>query len=46
MTLGDRVVVMQRGVIQQVGEPEELYRRPANPFVAGFIGALPMNFCT
>jgi multiple sugar transport system ATP-binding protein len=45
MTLGDRVAVMQAGVIQQVGEPEEIYRRPANAFVAGFIGALPMNFC-
>jgi multiple sugar transport system ATP-binding protein len=45
MTLGDRVAVMQAGVIQQVGEPVELYRRPANPFVAGFIGAMPMNFC-
>jgi multiple sugar transport system ATP-binding protein len=46
MTLGDRVAVMQAGVLQQVGRPEEIYRCPANPFVSAFIGALPMNFCT
>src|SRR5438552_3854373 len=39
MTLGDRVVVMKDGWIQQVGEPLELYGRPANKFVAGFIGS-------
>src|SRR2546430_1427878 len=44
MTLGDRVVVMKDGWIQQVGEPLELYGRPANKFVAGFIGSPPMNF--
>ena len=44
MTLGDRVVVMKGGVIQQVGEPQELYRRPVNLFVAGFIGSPSMNF--
>ncbi|MEE3067510.1 MAG: sn-glycerol-3-phosphate ABC transporter ATP-binding protein UgpC [Actinomycetota bacterium] len=44
MTLGDRVVVMHSGVAQQVGTPEELYERPANLFVAGFIGSPPMNF--
>jgi multiple sugar transport system ATP-binding protein len=46
MTLGDRVAVLQAGVLQQVGPPVELYRRPANPFVASFIGSLPMNFCS
>jgi multiple sugar transport system ATP-binding protein len=43
MTLGDRLVVMQHGLIQQVGTPEELYARPRNLFVAGFIGAPSMN---
>ncbi|MGK2869041.1 MAG: ABC transporter ATP-binding protein [Mycobacterium sp.] len=44
MTLGDRVVVMLAGVAQQIGTPEELYNRPANLFVAGFIGSPGMNF--
>lgn len=44
MTLGDRVVVMYGGIAQQVGTPEELYERPANLFVAGFIGSPAMNF--
>ena len=44
MTLGDRVVVMHGGVAQQIGTPEELYERPANLFVAGFIGSPAMNF--
>ncbi|HYN12528.1 MAG TPA: sn-glycerol-3-phosphate ABC transporter ATP-binding protein UgpC [Burkholderiales bacterium] len=44
MTLGDRVVVMKDGVVQQVGEPLELYGRPANRFVASFIGSPAMNF--
>jgi multiple sugar transport system ATP-binding protein len=44
MTLGDRVVVMRAGVAQQIGTPEELYERPANLFVAGFIGSPAMNF--
>src|SRR5204862_5874218 len=44
MTLGDRVVVMKDGVVQQVGEPLELYNAPANKFVAGFIGSPAMNF--
>jgi multiple sugar transport system ATP-binding protein len=44
MTLGDRVVVMHAGVAQQIGTPEELYERPANLFVAGFIGSPAMNF--
>jgi multiple sugar transport system ATP-binding protein len=46
MTLGDRVVVMKDGVVQQVGDPLELYNRPANKFVAGFIGSPAMNFAT
>ena len=44
MTLGDRVVVMRDGLVQQVGEPLELYNSPANRFVAGFIGSPAMNF--
>ncbi|MBS0002300.1 MAG: ABC transporter ATP-binding protein [Thioalkalivibrio sp.] len=43
MTLGDRVAVMRDGVIQQLGRPVELYQRPANLFVAGFLGNPPMN---
>ena len=43
MTLADRVVVMNRGVIQQVGSPTDIYERPANTFVAGFIGSPAMN---
>jgi len=46
MTLGDRVVVMKDGVVQQVGDPLDLYNRPANRFVAGFIGSPAMNFAT
>jgi multiple sugar transport system ATP-binding protein len=46
MTLGDRVVVMKDGVVQQVGEPLDLYNRPVNKFVAGFIGSPAMNFAT
>ncbi|HUY49017.1 MAG TPA: sn-glycerol-3-phosphate ABC transporter ATP-binding protein UgpC [Streptosporangiaceae bacterium] len=44
MTLGDRVAVMRNGVLQQVASPQELYERPANLFVAGFIGSPAMNF--
>ncbi|MCP4318592.1 MAG: ABC transporter ATP-binding protein [Hyphomicrobiales bacterium] len=44
MTLGDRIVVMSEGVIQQQGSPEELFTRPANKFVAGFISSPTMNF--
>jgi multiple sugar transport system ATP-binding protein len=43
MTLGDRIAVMNRGVIQQIAEPMQVYHRPANLFVAGFIGSPPMN---
>jgi multiple sugar transport system ATP-binding protein len=44
MTLGQRIVVMKDGVVQQVAPPLELYERPANRFVAGFIGSPAMNF--
>jgi multiple sugar transport system ATP-binding protein len=44
MTLADRVVVMNHGVIEQVGPPQELYHNPATRFVAGFIGSPAMNF--
>ncbi len=44
MTLGDRVAVMRSGLMQQVGSPQELYDRPDNLFVAGFIGSPAMNF--
>ncbi|MGO4198068.1 ABC transporter ATP-binding protein [Rhizobium sp. YAF28] len=44
MTLADRIVAMHGGVVQQVGSPLELYDRPANLFVAGFIGSPGMNF--
>ena len=43
MTLADRVVVMKRGVVQQIGTPTEIYDRPSNTFVAGFIGNPAMN---
>ncbi len=44
MTLGDRVAVMRKGELQQVGSPQELYDEPVNLFVAGFIGSPAMNF--
>ncbi len=44
MTLGDRVVVMADGVVQQIGTPIEVFKEPANRFVAGFVGTPPMNF--
>jgi multiple sugar transport system ATP-binding protein len=43
MTLGSRVAVLQHGVLQQIASPQELYKSPANLFVAGFIGSPPMN---
>jgi multiple sugar transport system ATP-binding protein len=43
MTLADRVVVMEKGIVQQVGSPTEIYDRPANSFVASFIGSPAMN---
>ena len=44
LTLGDRVVVIYQGRIQQTGTPGEVYRHPVNRFVAGFVGGAPMNF--
>ncbi|MEA2676116.1 MAG: multiple sugar transport system ATP-binding protein [Chloroflexota bacterium] len=46
MTMGDRIAVMNFGVLQQVGPPQELYQHPVNKFVAGFIGSPAMNFVT
>ena len=46
LTMGDRIVVMHEGRIQQVGTPDELYERPVNRFVAGFIGTPAMGFLT
>lgn len=44
--MGDRIVVMRDGLLQQVGSPQELYDHPVNVFVAGFIGSPAMNFAT
>jgi multiple sugar transport system ATP-binding protein len=44
MTLGDRLAILRKGVLQQVGTPKDLYERPGNLFVAGFIGSPSMNF--
>ncbi len=44
MTMGDRIAVMLDGVVQQIADPLELYEKPVNRFVAGFIGSPPMNF--
>ncbi|HEV3425052.1 MAG TPA: sn-glycerol-3-phosphate ABC transporter ATP-binding protein UgpC [Paraburkholderia sp.] len=44
MTLGDRIAVMKDGIVQQFGAPQDIYDSPSNLFVAGFIGAPPMNF--
>jgi multiple sugar transport system ATP-binding protein len=44
MTLGDRIAVLRKGLLQQIGTPHDLYDSPANLFVAGFIGSPPMNF--
>ncbi|MFT6591547.1 MAG: multiple sugar transport system ATP-binding protein [Rhodoferax sp.] len=46
MTLGSRIAVMKDGILQQIGTPDEIYRRPANTYVAGFIGSPTMNFIT
>ncbi|MEO7118857.1 MAG: sn-glycerol-3-phosphate ABC transporter ATP-binding protein UgpC, partial [Candidatus Limnocylindrales bacterium] len=43
MTMGDRIAVMNKGVIQQLGTPQQLYENPRNVFVAGFVGSPPMN---
>jgi len=44
MTMGDRIVVMRDGIIQQTNTPQELYEKPGNKFVAGFLGSPQMNF--
>ncbi|MEI8170335.1 MAG: ABC transporter ATP-binding protein [Rhodoferax sp.] len=44
MTLGSRIAVMKDGILQQIGTPDDIYRRPANTYVAGFIGSPNMNF--
>jgi multiple sugar transport system ATP-binding protein len=44
MTMGDRIVIMLDGAVQQVGAPMDIYQKPANRFIAGFIGSPPMNF--
>ncbi|MHA1226474.1 MAG: ABC transporter ATP-binding protein [Candidatus Hodarchaeales archaeon] len=44
MTMGDRIVILDKGVLQQVGTPHEIFYKPINKFVAGFIGSPPMNF--
>ena len=44
LTMGDRIVVLDKGIIQQAAEPEEIYNNPANTFVAGFVGSPQMNF--
>jgi multiple sugar transport system ATP-binding protein len=44
MSMGDRLIVLKDGAVQQIGAPLEIYDRPANQFVAGFIGSPPMNF--
>jgi len=44
LTMGDRIVVLDKGVIQQVASPEEIYNNPSNTFVAGFVGSPQMNF--
>ena len=46
MTLADKIVVLQSGIVEQVGSPLELYHHPRNLFVAGFIGSPKMNFLT
>lgn len=44
MSMADRIAIMDHGLIQQVGTPQEVYAKPANTFVAGFVGSPPMNF--
>ena len=48
MTMGDRVAILEKGLLQQTGKPHDIYSRPSNVFVAGFIGSPPTNFfdCT
>ena len=44
MSMADRIAVMNHGVVEQIGNPQEIYDRPASMFVADFIGSPPMNF--
>jgi inositol-phosphate transport system ATP-binding protein len=44
MTMADRIVILRNGVVQQIGSPHDLYHRPSNAFVGGFVGSPPMNF--
>lgn len=44
LTMGDRIALIDKGIIQQIGEPQEIYNHPANIFVAGFLGSPSMNF--
>ncbi len=44
MTMGQRIAIMRRGILQQLGTPDQVFREPENVFVAGFIGSPPMNF--
>src|SRR5262252_3103584 len=46
MTMGHRIAILDRGVLQQIGAPQDVYARPANLFVARFIGSPPMNTVT
>ena len=46
LTLADRIVVMKDGVVQQIGSPDDIYERPANTFVASFLGSPPINYLT
>ena len=46
MTMGDKIVIMKDGIVQQIGAPLYVYHHPLNKFVAGFIGSPPMNFLT
>ena len=44
MTMGDKIVVLKDGIVQQIGKPVTIYNQPTNKFVAGFIGSTSMNF--
>jgi len=44
MTLADRIVVLNSGIIEQIGTPVDIYRKPVSTFVAGFTGSSPMSF--
>lgn len=44
MTMGDRIAVLHKGILQQIGKPQDIYNDPQNVFVAGFLGSPSMNF--